>query len=94
VNVIFTVGRKIIVDDQRDLLDIDDSGQQIGGDQNARRSAPEFLHDDIALSLAAKVLSQGCFPGRRDFEEELYGPNGRGTSTEGKFTETLAGTVG
>ena len=32
VDVVFTVGGKIIVDDQGDLLDIDTTGQEISGD--------------------------------------------------------------
>ena len=38
MNVIFTVGRQVVVDDQRDLLDIDTTGEQIGGDQDTGRS--------------------------------------------------------
>ena len=34
VDVVFTVGGQVVVDDQGDLLDIDTTGQKIGGDQD------------------------------------------------------------
>lgn len=51
VDVVLAVGGKIVVDDQGDLLDIDTTGQKIGGDKNTRRSGTELLHDQITLSL-------------------------------------------
>ncbi len=45
VNVLGSVVGEIVVDDQVDLLDIDTSSQQIGGDQNSWWSWSEFLHD-------------------------------------------------
>jgi hypothetical protein len=51
VNVVFTVGGEIIVDYQGNLLDINSSRQQIGGNQDTGRSTPELLHDDISLRL-------------------------------------------
>jgi len=38
VDVILSVGGQVVVDDERDLLDVDASGEEIGGDENARRS--------------------------------------------------------
>merc|ERR1711881_810306 len=49
VNVVFTIGWKIIVDDQRDLLYIDTTSQQISSDQNTGRSGTEFPHDDVTV---------------------------------------------
>merc|ERR1711881_8375 len=51
VNVVFTIGWKIIVDDQRDLLDIDTTSQQISSDQNTGRSGTEFPHDNVTIRL-------------------------------------------
>ena len=51
VDVVLTVSREIVVDDQGDLLDIDSTSKQIGGDQNTGRSGSELLHDNITLSL-------------------------------------------
>lgn len=51
VDVVLTVGWKIVVDDQRDLLDINTTGQKIGGDQNTGRTRSELLHDQITLTL-------------------------------------------
>ena len=43
--------REIVVDDEGNLLNIDSSSEQIGGDENSGRSRSEFLHDDFSLSL-------------------------------------------
>jgi hypothetical protein len=51
VNVVFSVCRQIIVDDERDLLYIDSSGQEISGDQDSRGTRSELLHDDVSLFL-------------------------------------------
>ena len=51
VDVVLSVGGEIVVDDQRHLLHIDSSGQEIGGDQDSRGSGPEFSHDDVTLLL-------------------------------------------
>lgn len=42
---------KIVVDDQRNLLDVDSSGEQIGGNKNSDFSLSELLHDLISLFL-------------------------------------------
>ena len=51
VNVVLTVGGQVIVDDQRDLLDINTTGKKISGNQDTGRSRTEFLHDNITLGL-------------------------------------------
>lgn len=51
VNVVLTVGGKIVVDDQGDLLHIDTTGQQVSGDQDTRRTGTELLHNQVTLSL-------------------------------------------
>jgi hypothetical protein len=51
VDVVLAVGGKVVVDDQRDLLDIDTTGQQVSGDQDTGRTGAELLHDNITLLL-------------------------------------------
>lgn len=51
MDVVLSVGGQVKVDDQRNLLDIDTSGKQIGGDEDSRRTGSEGLHNDISLGL-------------------------------------------
>ena len=51
VNVVLPVGGEIVVDDQGNLLHVDTTGEQIGGDQNTGGTGAELLHDDITLAL-------------------------------------------
>ena len=51
MDIIFTIRGQVIVDYQGDLLNINSSCQQIGGDQNSGTSASKLLHDDISLRL-------------------------------------------
>ena len=51
VDVVLAVGGKIVVDDKRDLLDIDTTGQKVSGNEDTRRAGAELLHDDITLGL-------------------------------------------
>ena len=51
VDVVLPVGGEIVVDDQRDLLDIDTTGQKVSGNQDTRRTGSEFLHNQVTLSL-------------------------------------------
>ena len=51
MDVVLAVSGKVVVDDQRHLLDIDTTGKEIGGDEDTRRSGPELLHNDITLPL-------------------------------------------
>ena len=51
VNVVFSVGGEIIVNDERDLLDVDTSGQQIGGDEDSRGPGTELSHDHVTFLL-------------------------------------------
>ncbi len=51
MDVVLSVGWKVKVDDQRNLLDIDTTSEQIGGDQNTGRTGTEFTHNDVTLSL-------------------------------------------
>lgn len=51
VDVVLTVGGKVVVDDQRDLLNVDTTSQQIGGDEDTRGARAELLHDKVTLGL-------------------------------------------
>lgn len=59
MDVVLTVGREIVVDDEGDLLDIDTTGKEIGGNEDTGRSGTEFLHDDITLSLVHVAVHGG-----------------------------------
>jgi hypothetical protein len=59
VNVVLTVGREIIVDDQGNLLNVDTTGQEISGDQDTRRTGTELLHDQVTLSLVHVTVHGG-----------------------------------
>ena len=51
MNVILSICRQIVVDDERDLLDIDTTSQEIGGDQNTGGAGTELAHDDVTFLL-------------------------------------------
>lgn len=51
VDVVLLAGRQVVVDDERDLLNIDTSGEQVGGDQDSGRTGSELLHDELSSSL-------------------------------------------
>ena len=51
VDVVLLVGGEVIVDDERDLLHVDTTGQEVGGDEDAGGSRAELAHNDIALGL-------------------------------------------
>lgn len=51
VDIVLPVGGKVVVDDQRNLLDVDATGQKVGGDQNTRGAGTELLHNQVTLSL-------------------------------------------
>ena len=51
VDIVFEVGRQIVINNQRDLLDISTTGQNIGGDQNTGRTRSELLYNQVTLTL-------------------------------------------
>lgn len=51
MNVVLLGDGEVVVDDQGDLLDVDTTGKQIGGDQNTGRTSAELLHDGVTLLL-------------------------------------------
>lgn len=59
VNVVLSGGRKIVVDDEGDLLNINTTGEEIGGDEDTGRSRSELLHDNLTLTLV-HISVHGC----------------------------------
>jgi hypothetical protein len=59
VDVVLAVGGKVVVDDEGNLLDIDTTGEEVGGDENTGRSGTELLHDDITLGLVHVTVHGG-----------------------------------
>ncbi len=51
MDVVLAVSGQIVVDDQRDLLDIDTTGKKVSRNQDTGRSGTELLHDKITLGL-------------------------------------------
>lgn len=51
VNVVLTVSGEVVVDDQRDLLDINSTSEQIGGDQHTGSTSTELLQNVVTGSL-------------------------------------------
>jgi len=59
VDVVLTVGGKVVVDDQGDLLDINTTSQEISGDQDTGGAGTELLHDKITLTLVHITVHGG-----------------------------------
>jgi hypothetical protein len=51
VKVVFRVSGQVVVDDQRDLMNIDTSSQQISGNQHSGRTSSEFIQNNISFFL-------------------------------------------
>ena len=51
MDVELTIVGKIVVDDERDLLDVNTTGPNISGDEDSRLAASELLHDGVSLLL-------------------------------------------
>lgn len=59
VDVIFAIGGEIVIDDQRYLLDIDTTRQQVSGYEDTRRARTELFHDYITLLLLHVTVHGG-----------------------------------
>jgi len=59
VNVVLLLEGKLVVDDETNLLDIDTSSKQIGGDENTDGTGSEFLHDSLSLELIHLTVHDG-----------------------------------
>jgi len=51
MDVAFSLGWKLVVDDESDLLHIDTSGKQVSADEDSDGSRSELLHDNVSLEL-------------------------------------------
>lgn len=61
VDVVLPVCGEVVVDDERNLLDINAPGEQVGGDEDARRARPELPHDYVTLLLVhVAMLKISC----------------------------------
>ena len=66
VDVVLAVRREIVVDDERDLLDVNTTGEEIGGDEDAARSGAELAENEVALALvhvgwiSNNSVTEGC----------------------------------
>jgi hypothetical protein len=59
MDVVLAVGGQVVVDDKGDLLDIDTTGEQVGGNEDTGRSGTELLHDDVTLGLVHVAVHGG-----------------------------------
>lgn len=59
MDVVLAVSGKVVVDDQGDLLNVDTTGKEIGGDEDTGRSGTELFHDDITLGLVHVTVHGG-----------------------------------
>ena len=51
VDIVFGVVRHVVVDDAEDVVDVDTSGYDVGGDEDVDLSGLEAVHDVVALGL-------------------------------------------
>jgi hypothetical protein len=59
MDVVLTVGGKVVVDDEGNLLDVDTTGEEVSGDEDTGRSRAELLHDNITLGLVHVTVHGG-----------------------------------
>jgi hypothetical protein len=59
MDVVLLLHGKLVVDDETNLLDIDTSSEQVGGDQDSDGTGSELLHDDFTLLLVHLSVHAG-----------------------------------
>lgn len=59
VDVVLLARRQVVVDNKGDLLDVDTSGEQVGGDQDSGRTGSELLHDELPSGLVHVTVHGG-----------------------------------
>jgi len=59
MDVVLQVSRQVVVDDEGDLLDINSTSQEIGGDENSAGASSEFGQDDVTVLLSDVSVSGG-----------------------------------
>jgi len=72
VDVVFTVCGQVIVDDEGDLLDVDTTGPDVGGDEDTAETLAEVGHDRVTLLLVH--LTVHCCDGKVVFAHLLREP--------------------
>jgi len=59
MNVVLLLEGQLVVDDETNLLHIDTSGEQIGGDEHTSGGSSELLHDGVSLDLVHLTVHGG-----------------------------------
>ncbi len=59
VDVVLLAGWQVVVDDQGDLLDVDTTGEEVGGDEDTGGTGSELLHDDLSGGLVHVTVHGG-----------------------------------
>lgn len=59
MEVVLLLLREVIVDDEGDLLDIDTTGEQVGGDEDTGGAGAEGIHDVLTLLLGHLTVHAG-----------------------------------
>lgn len=59
VDVVLLLEGQLVVDDKTDLLHIDTSGKQIGGDEHTNGAGTELLHNDVTTELVHLTVHDG-----------------------------------
>jgi hypothetical protein len=59
VDVVLLLVGQLVVDNEADLLDVDTTGEEIGGDQNADGTGTELLHDNVSAELVHLSVHDG-----------------------------------
>jgi len=59
VDVVLLLNGQLVVDDESNLLDVNTSSEQVGGDKHADSSLSELLHHDVSLNLVHLSVHDG-----------------------------------
>ena len=59
MDVVLLLERQLVVDDKADLLDVDTSGEEVGGDEHTGGSCSELLHDHVTSHLVHLSVHDG-----------------------------------
>ena len=59
MDVVFLLEGKLVVDDKADLLNVDTSGKEIGGDEDTGGTSSELLHDHVTSHLVHLTMHNG-----------------------------------
>ena len=60
VDVVLAVGGEIVVDDERNLLHVNTTGEKVRGDENTGRARAELLHQELTLLLVHVAVLRKC----------------------------------